>query len=120
MRNLELKINKENKIKGINRFGDLLHDVLWLKSPENKSVIEELENLIESKVNFDFTKEEFIEHYLIKGQKIKNDPIDEFILFFYEDSYDAVTFKTTGYNTIQLLRDRIKDFDILIEEIYCK
>ena len=33
------------KTMTINQFGDLLHDVLWVKKSKNKKLIKELENL---------------------------------------------------------------------------
>ena len=112
----------DEKIKMINELGNLLHDVLWVKLSKNKKQIKELEKLILVKKKLDFTKEEFIEEYFFSNELFPSkqiaeyDNIDHFILLFFKDSYDAVTFKTSDYSTIQLLRERIKDFDLLIEE----
>lgn len=116
----------------INQFGDLLHDVLWVKKYKNKKLIKELENLIINKTKFDFTKEEFINGYLFTDIDLgdgdiikfrpreKYDEISDFMLTFFEDSYEAVTFQSTGHQTVIALKLIILDFHLLIEEKYNK
>jgi hypothetical protein len=114
----------------INQFGDLLYDVLWVKKSKNKKIVKELENLIINKTKFDFTKEEFIDGYLFTDTDLGDgdilsfrpreqyDEISDFILTFFEDSYEAVTFKSTGHQTVIALKLIISDFHLLIQEKY--
>tara|TARA_R110000868_G_scaffold316413_2_gene577286 strand:+ start:1036 stop:1350 length:315 start_codon:yes stop_codon:yes gene_type:complete len=95
--------------KEINEFGDLLYSVLWSQKP--KPFIKKLEKMIIEKKQFSFTKEEFINFYLLDSKRIGNSSeIDFFQLDFFNDSYDAVTFRTTDYSTVLLLRERITEF----------
>jgi hypothetical protein len=98
------------KQQQMNEFGELLERVLWSQKP--KTHIKKLENLILTKKQFDFSKEEFIDFSLVQTF----DAIGYFQLEFFRDSYDAVTFRTTDYSTIQLLRERLSDFNRLINE----
>lgn len=92
-------------------FEDLLYNVLWKEKP--KPFIKELEKMIIEKRQFSFTKVEFIKHCSKDIKKFK--PLDYFELDFFNDSYDAVTFRTTDYSNILLLRERLLEFNKLIK-----
>jgi len=92
-------------------FEDLLYNVLWKEKP--KPFIKKLEKMIIEKRQFSFTKVEFIKHCSKDIKKFK--PLDYFELDFFNDSYDAVTFRTTDYSNILLLRERLLEFNKLIK-----
>ena len=97
------------KQKEMNEFHDLLYNVLWKAKP--KPFIKELEKMILEKKQFLFSKDEFIKHCFKHIEKFKSR--DYFELDFFSDSYDAVTFRTTDYSTVLLLRERLSDFNKL-------
>ena len=100
----------------MNEFGDLLYSAIWSQKPQRS--VKKLEKMIIEKKEFLFTKEEFINFYLLDAKRIGNSSeIDFFQFDFFNDSYDAVTFRTTDYSTIQLLRERLSDFNRLINEV---
>lgn len=96
------------KEKEINEFGDLLYNVLWKAKP--KPFIKELEKMIIEKKQFSFTKEEFINYHFANKPSEDFKSRDYFELDFFNDSYDAVTFRTTDYSTVLLLRERVSEF----------
>ena len=100
------------KDQQMNEFHDLLYSVLWKEKP--KPFIKELEKMIIEKKQFSFSKEEFIKYCFKHVEKFKSR--DYFELDFFNDSYDAVTFRTTDYSTVLLLRERLSDFNRLINE----
>ena len=102
------------KEKEINEFGDLLYNVLWSQKP--KPFIKKLEKMIIEKKQFSFSKEEFIKTYLVKSKRGMSDKLDFFQLDFFNDSYDAVTFRTTDYSNILLLRERLLEFKKMINQ----
>lgn len=109
----------EEKIKSIQNFGKIVYEALWtVKS----NPLSDLEKMITNHEKVNFTKEEFINEYFSDYKLKPLKPIEEFNeienfeLLFFEDSYDAVTFQTSSYNTILLLRERIKDFEKLLKE----
>jgi hypothetical protein len=101
------------KQQQMNEFGELLHDVLWVMESKNKPYIKQLENWILTKKQFDFSKDEFIDWYKSNLHFPKPTKLDYFIFDFLRDSYDAVTFRTSDYSTIQLLRERVSEFNKL-------
>jgi len=102
---------EKEKQQQMNEFHDLLYSVLWKEKP--KPFIKELEKMIIEKKQFSFTKVEFIKYCSKDIKKFK--PLDYFELDFFKDSYDAVTFKTTDYSTVLLLRERLSEFNKLIK-----
>ena len=44
------------------------------------------------------------------------DKLDFFQLDFFNDSFDAVTFRTTDYSNILLLRERLLEFKEIINQ----
>ena len=103
------------KEKELNEFGDLLYNVLWAQKP--KLFIKRLEKMIIEKKQFSFSKEEFIKTYLIKSKRIgMKDKLGFFQLDFFNDSFDAVTFRTTDYSNILLLRERLLEFKEIINQ----
>ena len=100
------------KQQQMNEFHDLLYNVLWKEKP--KPFIKELEKMIIEKKQFSFTKVEFIKHCSKHIEKFKSR--DYFELDFFSDSFDAVTFRTSDYSTVLLLRERLSDFNRLINE----
>jgi hypothetical protein len=102
---------EKEKQQQMNEFHDLLYNVLWKEKP--KPFVKELEKMIIEKKQFSFTKVEFIKHCSKDIKKFK--PLDYFELDFFNDSYDAVTFRTTDYSNILLLRERLLEFNKLIK-----
>lgn len=98
------------KEKEMNEFHELLYNVLWKAKP--KPFIKELEKMIIEKKQFSFTKEEFIKHSFKHVEKFK--ARDYFELDFFKDSFDAVTFRTTDYSTVLLLRERLSEFNKIV------
>lgn len=113
-----------SKEKKIYDFARLIHDVLWTEKSKNKKLIDELKDLILVKKKLDFTKEEFMNEIFLSDELFPHLPFedydeeDEFKKTFYEDSYDAVTFQTSSYSTIILLKERINDFHLLLDKKY--
>ena len=112
------------KEKSMSDFGELLYDVLYTEKSKNKKVFSKLKNLILIEKKLNFTKDEFINYWFFDEelfpckQKVDFDEIEDFVYSFYEDSYDAVTFRSSDNNTINLLNDRITDFHEMLDNIW--
>jgi len=101
------------KEQQIDEFGELLHNILWMKKPN--LYIQQLEKLILTKRQFDFSKDEFIDWYISNLHFPKPSKLDYFIFHFLSECYDAVTFETSDHSTIQLIRKRIFQLNKLIK-----
>lgn len=114
---------EEEKIKKINDFGSLLHDVLWTEKSKNKKVLNELKDLILVKKKLDFTKEEFVQEIFLDDTLFPHFPVEdydeiqEYEFTFYLDSYDAVINKN-DFTVIVYLEERIDEFHLLLDETY--
>lgn len=111
------------KIKKMSDFGMLLNNVLWLDKSKSTNELDKLKKMILSKTTLDFTKDELLSHWFFNDEEIPSNPyagydeIDDFVYTFYGDSYDAVTFISSDWNTIQALNLRINDFyDLRLEQ----
>ena len=114
---------KDETIKKMNEFGSLIYDVLWTEKSKNKKVLKKLKDLINSNTKFDFKKEEFINSFFFddclfpfKPREQYNNE-DDFILTFFEDSYDAVVMEN-DFTVMILLEERIADFHLLLDNKY--
>ena len=111
------------KIKKINEFGFLIYDVLWTEKSKNKKVLKKLKDLINSKTKLDFKKEELINGFFFDDCLFPFKPreqynnLDDFILTFFEDSYDAVIMEN-DFTVMILLEERIADFHLLLDSTY--
>jgi hypothetical protein len=111
------------KIKKINEFGFLIYDVLWTEKSKNKKVLKKLKDLINSKTKLDFKKEDFINLFFFDDCLFPFKPreeynnLDDFILTFFEDSYDAVVMEN-DFTVMILLEERIADFNLLLDNTY--
>jgi hypothetical protein len=110
---------KSKKSKSIHDFGKIVYEALWCAE---SNCLSDLEKMITYKEKISFSKEDFIEEYFssYKLKPLKNiedyNEIEDFEFLFYKDSYDAVTFQTSAYDTILLLRERIKEFNLLLKK----
>ena len=111
------------KIKKINEFGFLIYDVLWTEKSKNKKVLKKLKDLINSKTKLDFKKEDFINAFFFDDCLFPFKPreqynnLDDFILTFFEDTYDAVVMEN-DFTVMILLEERIADFHLLLDSTY--
>ena len=114
---------KDETIKKMNDFGSLIYDVLWTEKSKNKKVLNKLKDLINSKTKFDFKKEEFINAFFFDDCLFPFKPreqynnLDDFILTFFEDTYDAVVMEN-DFTVMILLEERIADFHLLLDSTY--
>ena len=97
----------EMKQQQINEFSELLHNVIWVKTSLNKPFVKQLENLILTKKQFDFSKDELIDWYVSNLHFPKPTKIDSYIFHFLSDCYDAVTFQITDHSTILILKEKL-------------
>jgi hypothetical protein len=103
------KTEKTSNMKDqqINEFSELLHNVMWVKTSLNKPFVKQLENLILTKKQFDFSKDELIDWYVSNLHFPKPTKIDSYIFNFLSYCYDAVTFQITDHSTILILREKL-------------